>query len=106
MGFELFLYLIFYFLNVILHLDGNGASSAEERFQDVMAEHQRDIQRHLNKQTSAGSTGSGVGSQSSGGADEMSNADLYESSEEEDSLDDENILQSMLRSFQGTGVGK
>ena len=40
----------------------------------------------------------------SGEADD--NTENYASSEEEDDLNDENILQSMLRSFQGTGVGE
>ncbi len=73
--------------------DNPDGAAAAERFQDAAAEHQRNVQRHLSKHRSSSPT-------------EEATSDVYESSEEEDSMNDESILQSMLKSFQGTGMGE
>jgi len=58
----------------------NGIFSAEARFIDVALQHQQALQRHMSSTPS----------------------EEFESSEEEE-LDDENILGSMLKSFGGKG---
>ncbi len=81
------------------HPDDQDGAAAAGRFQDAAAQHQRNVQRHLSKQSSgSGSGGSGSPSKES--------PDAYESSEEEEDMNDDSILQSMLKSFQGTGMGK
>ena len=72
-------------------VDNENGAAATERFQDAAAEHQRNVQRYLSKQSSGSPT---------------EEPDKYESSEEEDDSNDNSILQSMLKSFQGTGMGK
>ena len=75
---------------MIIMVDNEDRTAATERFQDAAAEHQRNVQRHLTKQ---------------GPSSPVEGQDMYESSEEEDEMNDDSILQSMLKSFQGTGMG-
>ena len=74
-----------------MFVDNEDGAAATERFQDAAAEHQRNVQRHLTKQGSSSPT---------------EDQKVYESSEEEDEMNDDSILQSILKSFQGTGMGK
>ncbi len=58
--------------------------SAQERFEDVASKHQQSVQWHLSQQTTTSS-------------------DAYESSSEEEDLNDNSIMDSMLKTFKSTG---